>query len=152
MTQGDAPAGMGCPAPASMTPSEAFAAIALVAVACDGTLGRDEASALRAQLDRRSPYRDLSVVAMGEMFDGLLSRLRHDGWETLLADAVHHLTPEQQETAFAMASQLVHVDGIVDPKEAELLRAMAAQLQLPVERSRLIVEVIAVLNRDSLAS
>ena len=41
-----------------MTDAEAFAAIALAAVACDGTLGRDEAHALRRSLEYRTPYKD----------------------------------------------------------------------------------------------
>jgi hypothetical protein len=39
-----------------MTESEAFAAIALATVACDGVLGKDEAHALRRQLEYRTPY------------------------------------------------------------------------------------------------
>ena len=37
-----------------MTSAEAFAAVALAAVACDGSLGRDEVHALRRQLEYRS--------------------------------------------------------------------------------------------------
>jgi hypothetical protein len=40
---------------------------------------------------------------------------------------------------------------VVQPVEAELLRTMAAQLVIPPERSAQILEVIALLHRDSLA-
>ncbi len=43
-----------------MTEPEAFAAIALATVACDGVLGKDEAHALRRQLEYRTPYKDRS--------------------------------------------------------------------------------------------
>ena len=43
-----------------MNTAEAFAAIALAAVACDGKLGRDEAHALRRQLENRSLYSNCS--------------------------------------------------------------------------------------------
>ena len=59
-----------------MTTPEAFAAIALAAVACDGKLGRDEAHALRCQLEYRSLYSECSEAAMGELFDRLLLLLR----------------------------------------------------------------------------
>lgn len=134
-----------------MTPSEAFAAIALAAVACDGSLDRDEARALRLQLEARSPYRERSESAMGELFDGLLSRLRDEGWQNLLETAIPVLSVAQQETALAMAAQLVHCDRVVKPVEREMLESMAAQLTLPPERSRQILEVIHLLNRDSLA-
>jgi hypothetical protein len=134
-----------------MTPSEAFAAIALAAVACDGCLDRAEALALRTQLEGRTPFRDRSEEAMGRLFDGLLDELRRHGWATLLERALPVLSPPQQETALAMAAHLVHCDRVVQPQERELLQAMASQLDLPAERSEQILEVIGVLNRDSLA-
>jgi hypothetical protein len=134
-----------------MTPSEAFAAIALAAVACDGCLDHEEARALRAQLEGRTPFRERSETSMGELFDRLLSQLREQGWERLLQQAIPCLSPDQQETALAMAADLVHSDRIVQPVEAELLRSMAAQLSIPAERSSTILDVITVLRRDSLA-
>lgn len=134
-----------------MTPSEAFAAVALAAVACDGSLDREEAHALRVQLEARTPYRERSEAAMGALFDDLLGELRAHGWERLLSRAIPVLSAEQQETALAMAAQLVHCDRVVQPVEAEMLRTMAAQLVISPERSAQILEVIALLHRDSLA-
>jgi hypothetical protein len=51
-----------------------------------------------------------------------------------------------------MAAQLVHCDRKVAPEEQDLLQEMAAQMQLPPGRAEQILDVIAVLNRDSLAS
>jgi hypothetical protein len=51
-----------------------------------------------------------------------------------------------------MAAQLVHSDRVVSEEERELLRQMATLLTLPPERVEQILDVIAVLNRDSLAS
>ena len=46
------------------TAPEAFAAVALAAVACDGELASLEARSLRQQLEFRHPYRDWSDAAM----------------------------------------------------------------------------------------
>lgn len=135
-----------------MTPSEAFAAVALIAVGCDNCLSREEARSLRLQLEGRSPYRDYSEEAMGQLFDALLTRMREDGWRPLLRAAIEALTPAQQETALAMAAHLVLSDRQLDQEEQELLQEMAALLELPQERSQVIIDVICVLNRDSLAS
>ena len=62
-----------------MNSAEAFAAIALAAVACDGSLGRDEAHALRTQLEYRSWYSSSTEADMGDLFDRLLHRLRDHG-------------------------------------------------------------------------
>lgn len=134
-----------------MTPSEAFASVALVAVACDGDLGREEAQALRQQLEMRSPYRQTSEAQMAELFDRLLARLRAEGWRVLLAAALPVLQERQQETALAMAAHLVHADRVVSGVEQQLLEAMAAQLTIDPQRTSQILEAIAILNRDSLA-
>ena len=78
-----------------MTTAESFAAIALAAVACDGTLGREEAHALRQQLEHRSLYRSRSEAEMGELFDRLLRLLREDGVEGLISSALPNLNPIQ---------------------------------------------------------
>ncbi len=134
-----------------MTPSQAFAAVALAAVACDGTLGRDEARALRSQLEFRSPYRNLSEKAMGDLFDGLLNQLRQSGWRALLHEAIPALDPGQQDTCLAMAAQLVRCDRVVQAAEEELLEQLASEFGLGEGRAAQILDVIAVLNRDSLA-
>ncbi len=135
-----------------MTPDEAFAAIALVAIACDGTMDPREAEALRDQLDRRTPFRDLSHEVLGSLFEQLLEQIRDQGCEHLIKKSVEQLSLAQQETALAMAAQLVHCDGVVDPAEETMLHRMASQLKLPEGRAAQILDVIDVLNRDSLAS
>ena len=89
---------------------------------------------------------------MGRLFDVLLDRLRQEGWRSLLRSAIAELSPLQQETALAMAVHLVLSDRQLDQEEQELLQEMATLLQLPHERSQTIIDVISVLNRDSLAS
>jgi len=134
-----------------MNVSKAFAAIALAAVACDGALGREEAKALRAQLDHRTPFADLSDQTIGAMFDDLLQILRDADIETLVAGAIPSLDPKQRETALAVAAQLVHSDRLVAPAERDFLDRLSAQLELPEGRAAQILEVIEILNRDSLA-
>lgn len=134
-----------------MNAYEAFAAIALVAVACDGSLDSQEAKALRNQLEGRTPFRTLSDDSMGTLFDGLLTRLRQEGWQALLDAALPVLTTDQQETAMALAAQLIHCDRIVEPQERELLERMSSLATLPAGRAEQIFGVIEVLNRDSLA-
>lgn len=133
-----------------MNSAEAFAAIALAAVACDGALEPDEARSLRGQLEGRHPYAERSEESMGRLFDGLLDQLRLSGWRSLLTRAIPALSPAQQETALAMAAQLVHCDRVVTAEEQELLREMSELMTLPQGRSEQILDVIAVLNRDSL--
>ncbi|WP_115023111.1 hypothetical protein [Synechococcus sp. UW69] len=135
-----------------MTTQEAFAAIALAAVACDGRLGRDEAHALRCQLEYRSLYSDSSEAAMGQLFDRLLLLLRDQGVDGLIASALPQLNARQQQSALAVAAHLVHADRKVTSEETEFLDQLTSQMSLPVNEARMVVQAIEALNRDMLDS
>ena len=135
-----------------MTESEAFAAIALATVACDGILGKDEAHALRRQLEYRTPYKDRSEREMAMLFDQLLKRLREHGSSQLIKDALPHLKQSQKETAFAVAVQLVHADRTVTTEEQAFLNELAQSVDLPQGKAQAVMDAIMALNYDSLAS
>lgn len=133
-----------------MNSSEAFAAVALGAVACDGVLGRDEAHALRRQLEYRSLYRDRTEAAMGDLFDDLLHLLRDQGVMGLVDQALPILSKRQRQSALAVASHLVHADRKVTTEEAAFLETLASRIELPEGEARSIIASIEALNRDSL--
>ena len=135
-----------------MNSAEAFAAVALAAVACDGVLGRDEAHALRLQLEFRSLYSTNSEAAMGELFDQLLAVLRDQGVPGLVAQALPVLSPRQQQSALALAAHLVHADRKVTVEEDDFLKELAAKVDLPENEANMIVVAIEALNRDMLDS
>ena len=136
----------------AITTPEAFAAIALAAVACDGKLGRDEAHALRCQLENRSLYSDCSEAEMGELFDRLLLLLREQGVQGLIASALPQLNRPQQQSALAVAAHLVHADRKITAEETDLLDPLTRQMTLPENETSMIIEAIAALNRDMLDS
>ena len=135
-----------------MTESEAFAAIALATVACDGVLGKDEAHALRRHLEYRTPYKDRSESEMATLFDQLLKRLRETGSSQLIKEALPQLKQSQKETALAVAAQLVHADRTVTPEEESFLAELAQSVELPQGKAQAVMEAIMALNYDSLAS
>ena len=135
-----------------MNSAEAFAAVALAAVACDGVLGRDEAHALRLQLEYRSLYSTNSEAAMGELFDQLLAVLRDQGVPGLVDQALPVLSPRQQQSALALAAHLVHADRKVTVEEDDFLKQLAAKVDLPENEANMIVVAIEALNRDMLDS
>jgi hypothetical protein len=133
------------------TPAEAFAAITLAAVACDGELAALEARGLRQQLEYRQPYCTYSELAMAELLDRLLQILREQGCEALVRQAVPLLEGHQRETALAVAADLTHADHVETRAEQHFLLDLAEQLEIRAPRSAQILEVIALLNSDSLA-
>ena len=136
--------------PAISTPADAFAAIALAAVACDGQLAALEARCLRQQLEFRKPFCDYSDAAMVSLLDRLLAMLRDVGWSAVVASAAPLLNGEQAETALAMAAALVHADHVESSAELTFLDQLSNSLAIAPERAHVIVDVVAVLNRDSL--
>ena len=135
-----------------MTDAEAFASIALAAVACDGTLGREEAHALRRSLEYRTPYKDRTEQEMGALFDRLLVTLREQGVNQLVTEALPALSPLQQETALAVAVQLTHADRDVSPAEQVFLNQLCDRLSLPDGRAVAVMKAIMALHRDSLST
>ena len=135
---------------AIMNTKEAFAAVALAAVACDGSLGRDEAHALRRQLEYRSLYHDCSEAVMGELFDRLLGLMREQGIDGLIDQALPQLSIHQKESALAVAAHLVHADRKVMDEEAAFLDRLAGMMTLPEGQAAMIIRAIEALNRDSL--
>ena len=135
-----------------MTDAEAFASIALAAVACDGTLGREEAHALRRELEYRTPYKDRTEQEMGALFDRLLVTLREQGVNQLVTEALPALSPLQQETALAVAVQLTHADRDVSPAEQVFLNQLCDRLSLPDGRAVAVMKAIMALHRDSLST
>ena len=135
-----------------MDTADAFAAIALGAVACDGVLDKDEAHALRTHLEYRAPYNKKSDSEMGELFDRLLSVLRQkQGLNNLVDEALPALTVRQQETALALAAQLVHADRVVAQEERDFLDTLCQRMAIPDGDAQGIVAAIMTLNRDILA-
>jgi len=143
---------MGLPDPSPITTAaQAFAAVALAAVACDGQLATVEARSLRQQLEYRQPFCDLGDQAMGALLDNLLQLLRLHGWEALVSQAAPLLNRQQAETALAVAAALTQADHVESSVEVTFLHTLSDALALEPERARVIVEVVAILNRDSLA-
>ena len=143
---------MGLPDPSPITTAaQAFAAVAVAAVACDGQLATVEARSLRQQLEYRQPFCELGDQAMGALLDNLLQLLRLHGWEALVSQAAPLLNRQQAETALAVAAALTQADHVESSAEVTFLHTLSDALALDPERARVIVEVVAILNRDSLA-
>jgi hypothetical protein len=139
-------------APRISNAPEAFAAVALAAVACDGELAAVEARSLRQQLEFRQPFRAMDDAAMAALLDRLLAILREAGWQALVEQAAPLLEATQAETAFAVAANLTQADQLESNSEQSFLEQLGTSLELKAERAATIRDVVSLLNRDSLAS
>jgi len=133
-----------------METGTAFAAIAIAAVASDGVCTREEARALRRELEFRYPYVHMEEGAMGQLFDQVLCRIRQDGSDVLVAEATQALNHQQGLTAFAVACRLVRSDYRVTSDEEDFLDNLAQVLGLSSSERQTILDVLSTLYRDVL--
>tara|TARA_B100001939_G_scaffold310416_1_gene292344 strand:+ start:57 stop:467 length:411 start_codon:yes stop_codon:yes gene_type:complete len=134
-----------------MTEAEAFAAIALAAVAADGKIRQDEASALRKALEHRHLFREMDQQVMGCLASDLMGSLERDGVRNLIDRALLKLSPDLQESALAVAANLVYADRWIQPKEQAFLDYLVSEVNLsPGVNAASIVRAFEVFHRDTL--
>jgi tellurite resistance protein len=127
--------------------AEAFAGIALAAVASDGFLSEEEAQIIPFTLTRMKLYDGYSDNDMRRLFDKLLAQLQREGVEALFTSAKEALSPELRETAFAIAADLVLVDGVITPEERSFLDDLYDILEISESVATQVIEVMAIKNR-----
>jgi hypothetical protein len=133
--------------PSAMSPAEAFASIALVAIAADGYLSDQEGEDMSMLLSRMELYRDLRGEALLRMLDTLLDQLKRQGPGALIQQAKVALPTDLRETAFAVATDLVLSDRTVTPQEQAFLDDLYRILEVPEAMARQIVQVLTIKNR-----
>jgi tellurite resistance protein len=131
----------------TLSPTEAFAAIALAAIASDGYLSDDEARGISSSLSRMKLFRSYPYEVMNRMFDKLLGMIRREGVGALVDAAKQELPYELQETAFAVATDLVLIDGVLTEEEKNFLNDLYQALGVSSEVATQIVEVMLIKNR-----
>lgn len=131
----------------ALSPAEAYAAIALSAIASDGYLTDAEVHVLLNTLKRMPLFRHYSDDVMWQMFAKLFGIIRREGVGTLFNSAKQVLPGEFRESAFAVATDLVLVDSLVVEKEREFLTQMHQALDIANDTAFKIVEVMLIKNR-----
>ncbi len=130
-----------------LSPAEAFAAIALAAIASDGYLSPEEGRAVSYTLSRMKLFRSYPHDAMLEMFDKLLGIVRREGINALFNAAEDSLPYDLRESAFAVAADLVLADGMFTVEERGFLSDLHLSLGISGDTATQIVQVMLIKNR-----
>lgn len=131
----------------ALGPAEAFAALALIAVAADGYLAESEAQVLNAALSRMHLFRSYSGDVMASMYDRLLGILRRQGSNALFNLAVETLPHDLYNTAFAIVTDIVLADGEISSEEEKLLNDLYHALDLSEDIAVKIIDVMLIKNK-----
>ena len=126
--------------------AEAFAAIALAAVASDGYLSDEEAHSMPIILSRMKLFQSYSDDMMRKLFDKLLHKFRKEGVAALFHAAKGSLPDSLRQTAFAVATDLVLADGVVTDEEKSFLDELYRALEVEEELGNKIIDVMLIKN------
>lgn len=131
----------------TLGPAEAFAAIALIAVAADGYITDSEAQVISTTLARMQLFRSYPNDVMRRMIDRLLNILQKQGAEALFEAAVATLPNELKETVFAVTADIALADGEVSQEEEQLLNDLYNALGISEEMALKIIDVMLIKNK-----
>ncbi|WP_341732585.1 tellurite resistance TerB family protein [Microcoleus sp. EPA2] len=131
----------------TLGPAEAFAAIALIAVAADGYINENESQVLSMTLSRMQLFRSYPNDVMKKMLDRLLMLLQRQGVQVLFNAALATLPDELKETVFAVTTDIALADGEVSQEEEQLLNDLYIALGLSEEIAIKIIDVMLIKNK-----
>ncbi|MGB3640819.1 MAG: tellurite resistance TerB family protein [Rivularia sp. (in: cyanobacteria)] len=130
----------------ALTAGEAFTVIALIAVAPDGNLSQKQSSDIYRALSNLKALNSHSKDDMQSMLEELSGIIRHEGINSLFDAAKDSMQEDLRETAFALATDLVLADGILDGEE-DFLTELYQALRIRCEIGQKIIEVMLIKNR-----
>jgi len=130
-----------------LSAAEAFAAVTLAATASDGYLSDSEVQTLCMTLSRMKLFNQMSDEAVAKMLDRFLGIIRQDCAGALFTLARQSLPVDLRETVFAVATDLVLVDGVVTQEERDFLTQLHQALAIPGGMAAEIVRVILIKNK-----
>ena len=131
----------------TLGPAEAFAAIALIAVAADGYINDSESQVLSMTLSRMQLFRSYPNDVMKKMLDRLLMLLQRQGVQVLFNAALATLPDELKETVFAVTTDIALADGEISQEEEQLLNDLYSALGLSEEIALNIIDVMLIKNK-----
>lgn len=124
---------------------EAFVAVLLTAVTCDGDLAAIEHEELLALAHRSRALMSLTARQLAEINVKVAQRLRDS--DDALAQACAAVPQEMRLSLFAHALDLALADGDLSQEEADLLNALVVNFELDGGAVRRITDVIVLKNR-----
>ena len=125
----------------SLSPAEAFAAIAVAAISADGYLSTQERRHIVEVLSQMDLFQAYSEHRLTELLEKLFNLLSSRGIDQLVGIARESLPHELQEKAFTAAVDLVLVDGELSPKEKSFLIHLWNIIDIPVETASHILDL-----------
>lgn len=126
---------------------EAYAAIAVAAIASDGDISQEEATRTVYDLATLRAFRRYDLRDLMNTINKVAGLMKKRGPSPVLQAAKAVLSKEELPAAFFVAVDLVCADGIVEDAEKKFLEELTTTLQLDETAALKIVEVVQIKNK-----
>jgi uncharacterized tellurite resistance protein B-like protein len=131
----------------ALTLREAAATVLVAAAAADGELSPLEGDRLNALLSSMHLYRSVPAEHLQHLLEHAINSVARSGGESLLPACAAVVPPELRASIFALAAELVFVDGRVAEGEKRFVDALQMALAVDDETALKTVEVLLIKNR-----
>ena len=131
----------------TLTMREAVTAILVAAVAADGTLAEQEAERLNALLPSMRLFRQTSAAHLQRLTETALDIIGSTGPDALLPACAEVIPESLRAPLFALAVELVIVDGDVSATETRFVDSLKSALAIDDEIAANIIEVLLIKSR-----
>jgi tellurite resistance protein len=130
----------------TLTPDDAFIALLIAAMEASGHVSPDEAARAHNLIWSTRRFRNRSGERVGRAIARMKSLVSSEGPAAVLEASANALPRRLRPAAFALASDLVLVDGKMTRSEARFLRALSAALGLRQSLATSVLDVIRIKN------
>jgi tellurite resistance protein len=125
---------------------DAFVAVLIAAMEASDHVSADEAARAHDLIWATRRFRHRSGEAVGRRIERVRTLFRQQGVSPLVEAAARALPARLRPAAFAIAADIVLVDGRLERAEGRFLAELARQLRLGAETARRIRDVIRIKN------
>ncbi|MGE3178752.1 MAG: tellurite resistance TerB family protein [Vicinamibacterales bacterium] len=125
---------------------EAFIALLIAAMDASGHVSAQEAERAHHIIWSMRRFHHRSGDAVNRTIEKMRARIEQRGSEAVLAAAARQIPPRLRPAAFAVAADLILVDGRLEPLERRFLGELAADLRLHPDVSEGILAVMRIKN------
>jgi uncharacterized tellurite resistance protein B-like protein len=131
----------------SLTLREAAATILVASVTCDAALAPEESVRLNALLSSMRLYRDVPGEHLQRLIDVATNALAERGVEELLPACAAVIPEDLRAPLFALAVELVFVDGRIVEREKRFIDALQGAFGVDEETAMRIIGVLLIKSR-----
>jgi tellurite resistance protein len=129
-----------------LDPDDAFIALLIVAMDASGHVSAEEAARSHNIIWSMRRFRHRSGETVGRKIERMRTLVEKHGAPSVIEAAAREIPTRLRPAAFAVAADLVLVDGRMERLEGRFLRQLAADLGLARQTAKSILDVIRLKN------